>query len=161
MPLVKPLIDFQNILSVTTGGRFGIFVDDPMDALKIHSVVGTIQNVDPDCELQPTVIVPTYPYLVRGHDTSDVDFVYTDPQTGATRILYNETLHGPIQGIPWIFNRAVILPTYLHETGATQCFDVCFVFCEQQVGVEVIAQKEPIGTETVFISTHDLRNHKL
>lgn len=161
MPLVKSLIDFQNTLSVTMGCRFGIFVDDPMDTLKIHSVVDTIQNVDPDCDLQPTVILPTYPYIVRGHNTSNVDFIYTDPRTGATRILYNETLRGPIQGIPWIFNRAVILPTYLHETGAAQCFDVCFVFCEHQPGVEVIEQKEQTGTETVFISLPDLRNTKL
>lgn len=30
MPVVQPLINFQNILSVTMGGRFGIFVDDPI-----------------------------------------------------------------------------------------------------------------------------------
>lgn len=161
MPVVKPLLDFQNTLSVTMGCRFGIFVDDSLDVLKIHSVVDAIQNVDPDCDLQPTVIVPTYPYLVRGHNTSDVDFVYTNPRTGATRILYNETLRGPIQGIPWIFNRAVILPTYMHETDAAQCFDTCFVFCEQQRGSEIIGRKEPIGTETVFISIHDLRNAQL
>lgn len=161
MPVVKPLINFQNTLSVTMGFRFGIFVDDPMDALKIHSVVDAIRNVDPVCDLQPTVIVPTYPYLVRGHNTSNVDTVYTDPRTGATRILYNETLRGPIQGIPWIFNRAVILPTYLHETGVAQYFNVCYVFCEQQPGAEVIEQKEQIGTKTVFISLPDLRNTKL
>lgn len=161
MPVVEPIINFQVPLSITSGCRFGIFVDNPMDALKIHSVVNAIQNVDPDCNLQPTVIVPTYPYLVRGHNTSSTDFVYTDPRTGATRILYNETLRGPIQGIPWIFNRAVILPTYLHETGAAPCFDVCFVFCEQQLGSAVIDRKEPIGTKTIFISTHDLRNYKL
>lgn len=160
MPAVKPLINFQNILSFTTGGRFGIFVDDPMDALKIHSVVDAIQNVDPDCNLQPTIIVPTYPYLVRGHNTNSADFVYTDPRTGATRILYNESLRGPIQGIPWIFNRAVILPTYLHETGAAQCFNVCFVFCDQEVGGHVDRAK-PIGTETIFISNYDLQNYKL
>ena len=161
MPVVKPLINFQNTLSVAMGGRFGIFVDDPLDALKIHGVVDAIQNVDPDCDLQPTVIVPTYPYIVRGHNTSGVDFVYTDPRTGATRILYNETLRGPIQGIPWILNRAVILPTYLHETGAAQCFHVCFVFCEQQPGSEVLDRKEQIGTETVFISLPDLRKTQL
>lgn len=161
MPVVKPLINFQNTLSVTMGCRFGIFVDDPLDALKIHSTVDAIQNIDLDCSLQPTVIVPTYPYVVGGHNTNSVDFIYTDPRTGATRILFNETLRGPIQGIPWVVNRAVVLPTYMHETGAAQCFDVCFVFCEQQVGAKVIARKEAIGTETVFISLPDLRNTQL
>lgn len=161
MSVVKPLINFQNTLSVAMGDRFGIFVDDPLDALKIHGVVDTIQNVDRDCSLQPTVIVPTYPYIVRGHNPNGVDFVYTDPRTGATRILYNETLRGPIQGIPWILNRAVILPTYLHETGAAQCFHVCYVFCEQQPGSEVLDRKEQIGTETVFISLPDLRKTQL
>lgn len=161
MSVVKPLIYFQNTLSVAMGGRFGIFVDDPLDALKIHGVVDTIQNVYPDCNLQPTVIVPTYPYIVMGHHVSGADFIYTDPRTGATRILYNETLRGPIQGIPWIFNRAVILPTYLYDAGAAQCFLVCYVFCEQQPGSEVLDRKEQIGTETVFISLPDLRKTQL
>lgn len=161
MPVVKPLINFQNALSVTMGGRFGIFVDDPLDALKIHGVVDAIPNVDPHCDLQPTVIVPTYPYLVWGHNTSSMDFIYTDPRTGSARILYNETLRGPIQGIPWIFNRAVILPTYLYDEGAAQCFNVCLVFCEQQPGSEVLDRKEQIGTETVFISLPDLRKTQL
>ena len=159
MPVVEPIINFQVPLSITRGCRFGLFVDDPLDALKIHSVVDVIQNVDPDCDLQPTVIVPTYPYLVKGHNTSSVDFIYTDPRTGATRILYNETLRGPIQGIPWIFNRAVILPTYLYETGGAQCFDACFVFCDEPVGGNV-DREEQIGTETIFISNYDLRNCK-
>lgn len=161
MPVVKPIENFKNTLSVTAGGRFGIFVDDPLDALRIHSVVDTIQNVDPYCNLQPTFILPTFPLITRGHGLSYVDLAYEDPRTGATRILYNSTLHGPIQGVPWIFNRAVILPTYLHEGGAGPCFNVCFVFCEQQVGAEVIARKEPIGTETIFISLDSLRNTQL
>lgn len=160
MPVVKPLINFQNTLSVTMGCRFGIFVDDPLDALKIQSVVDTTPNVDGNYETQPTVVVPTYPFVISGYNTSDVDFIYTDPRTGVTRILYNETLRGPIQGIPWIINRAVILPTYLHRTGAAQCFNVCFVFCDQAVGGHV-DRAEQIGTETIFISNYDLRNYKL
>lgn len=160
MTAVKPLANFQNTISIAMGGRFGIFVDDPMDILKIHSVVDTTSSVISEWNLQPTVIVPTYPYLVRGHNTSSADFIYTDPRTGATRILYNETLRGPIQGVPWITNRAVILPTYLHETGAAQCFSICFVFCEQAVGGHA-DRAEQIGTETIFISNYDLRNYKL
>lgn len=160
MTAVKPLLNFQNVLTIAMGGRFGIFVDNPMDALKIRSVVDTTPNVDGNYSPQPTVVVPTYPFVIRGHNTSDADFIYTDPRTGATRILYNETLRGPIQGIPWIINRAVILPTYLHETGAAQCFNVCFVFCDQAVGGHV-DRAEQIGTETIFISNYDLRNYKL
>lgn len=161
MPVVKPLINFQNTLSVTMGCKFGIFVDDPLDALKIQIVVDAIQNIDLDCSLKPTVIVPTYPYVIGGHYTNSVDFIYTDPRTGATRILFNETLRGPIQGIPWVVNRAVVLPTYMHETGAAQCFSICYVFCEQQPGSEVLDRKEQIGTETVFISLPDLRKTQL
>lgn len=160
MTAVKPLLDFQNVLTIAMGGRFGIFVDNPMDALKIQSVVDTTPNVDGNYNPQPTVVVPTYPFVIRGHNTSNADFVYTDPRTGATRILYNETLRGPIQGVPWIINRAVILPTYLHETGAAQCFSVCFVFCDQVVGGHV-DRAEQIGTETIFISNYDLRNYKI
>lgn len=161
MPVVKPIENFKNTLSVTIGCRFGIFVDDPMDALRIHHVVDTIQNVDPNCNMQPTVILPTFPMITLGHGLSHEDLIYEDPRTGANRILYNSTLHGPIQGIPWVVNRAVILPTYLHEGGAGPCFGVCFVFCEQQVGAEVIARKEPIGTKTIFISLDSLRNTQL
>lgn len=161
MPVVKPIENFKNLLSVAIGCRFGIFVDDSMDALRIHRVVDTIQNVDPNCNMQPTVILPTFPMITLGHGLSHEDLIYEDPRTGANRILYNSTLHGPIQGIPWDVNRAVILPTYLHEGGAGPCFSVCFVFCEQQVGAEVIARKEPIGTETIFISLDSLRNTQL
>lgn len=160
MTAVKPLLNFQNVLAIAISGRFGIFVDNPMDALKIQSVVDTTPNADGNYTPRPTVIVPTYPFVVRGHNTSHADFIYTDPRTGATRILYNETLRGPIQGIPWIINRAVILPTYLHETGAAQCFNVSFVFCDQAVGSHV-DRAEQIGTDTIFISTYDLRNYKL
>lgn len=160
MTAVKPLLNFQNVLAIAMGGRFGIFVDNPMDALKIQSVVDTTPNIDGNYNPQSTVVVPTYPFVIRGHNTSNADFVYTDPRTGATRILYNETLRGPIQGIPWIINRAVILPTYLHETGAAQCFNICFVFCDQAVGSHV-DRAEQIGTETIFISNYDLRNYKI
>lgn len=55
MTAVKPLLNFQNVLTIAMGGRFGIFVDNPMDALKIQSVVDATPNVDGNYNPQPTV----------------------------------------------------------------------------------------------------------
>ena len=143
------------------GNRIGLFLDEPLDCLKIQSVVNSIHNPDEDSTVPPTVIVPTHPVSLRGLITGYGDLVYEDPRSHATRVLYLGNLRGPIHGIPWVTNRAVILPTYLYEEGAAPCFDICFVFCEQAVDEEVVARKEQLGTETIFVSLPDLRSTKL
>lgn len=143
------------------GNRIGLFLDEPMGCLKLQSVIDCIRDPNEDCTLPPTVIVPTHPLVIRGHHTGYGDLVYEDPRSRMTRVLYRETLLGPMQGVPLIINRAVMLPTYLYGAGAAQCFDVCFVFCEQAAGEEVIAREEQLGTETIFISLPDLRSAKL
>lgn len=160
MAVVKAIDNLRTIMSVPMANRIGLFLDEPLDCLKLQSVVGSFRHADEDCNVQPTIIVPTYPVTIRGCCTGYGDLVYEDPRSHATRVLYQGSLRGPIQGIPWIINRAVMLPTYLYEEGAAPCFDVCFVFCEQAVDEEVVARKEQLGTETIFISLPDLRSTK-
>lgn len=161
MAVVKAIGNLRSSMSVPMGNRIGLFLDEPLDCLKLQSVVDCIRNSDEDITVPPTVIVPTHPVPIRGYYAGYGDLVYEDPQSHATRVLYQGNLRGPIQGIPWITNRAVMLPTYLYEEGAAPCFDICFVFCEQAAGEEVIARKEQLGTETIFISLPDLRSAKL
>lgn len=161
MSTVKPIVNLQTILSVPMGNRIGLFLDEPLDELKLQSVVYCTRDPNEGGTLPPTVIVPTHPLEIRGRSAGYGDLVYEDPRSNATRVLYQGNLRGPIQGIPWVTNRAVMLPTYLYEAGAAQCFDVCFVFCEQAAGEEVIAREEQLGTETIFVSLPDLRSAKL
>lgn len=161
MVVVKAIGDLRTIMSVPMGNRIGLFLDEPLDRLKLHSVVDSIGNPDGGGTTPPAVIIPTHHVPVRGLCTGYSDLVYEDPRTHATMVLYNENLRGPIQGIPWIINRAAMLPTYLYEEGAAPCFDICFVFCEQAAGEEVIARKEQLGTETIFVSLPDLRSTEL
>ena len=161
MATVKAVSNLRTTISVPMWNRIGLFLDEPLDRLKIQSVVDSTRNPDEDSTEPPTVIVPTHPVSTQGLRTSYGDLVYEDPQTRTTRVLHQGSLRGPIQGIPWVTNRAVILPTYLYEEGAAPCFDVCFVFCEQEVGEEIVARKEQLGTETIFISLPDLRSAKL
>ena len=161
MSTVKPIVDLQTIVSVPMGSRIGLFLDEPLDCLKLQSVIDCVRDPNEDSTLPPTVIVPTHPMVTRGHHTGYYDLVYEDPRSCTTRVLYWETLRGPMRGVPLIINRAVMLPTYLYEAGAAQRFDVCFVFCEQAAGEEVIAREEQLGTETIFISLSDLRSAKL
>lgn len=161
MTTIKDIGNLRTIMSVPMGSRIGLFLDEPLDRLKIQSVVNSIRNPDEGGTVPPTVIVPTHPVSMRRLHTGYGDIVYEDPRSHATRVPYQGSLCGPIQGIPWITNRAVILPTYLYEEGAAPCFDVCFVFCEQAVDEEVIARKEQLGTETIFVSLPDLRSTKL
>lgn len=161
MSTIKPIRNLQTILSVPKGNRIGLFLDEPLDYLKLQSVIDCIRDPDEDSILPPTVVVPTHPMVIRGHHTGYGDLVYEDPRSRTTRVLYRETLRGPMQGVPWIVNRAVMLPTYLYEEGAAPYFDICFVFCEQAAGEEVVARKEQLGTETIFISFPDLRSTKL
>lgn len=161
MRTVKPVTNLQTILSVPMGNRIGLFIDESLDCLKLQSVIDRIRDPNEDSTLPPTVVVPTHPMVIRGHHTGFGDLVYDDPQSRMTRVLYRETLRGPMQGVPWVVNRAVILPSYLYDAGAAQCFDVCFVFCEQAAGEEVIARKDQLETETIFVSLPDLRSAKL
>lgn len=161
MTVVKPIDAIQSILSVPMGYKIGFFLDDPLDCLKLQSVVDVIRDPEEDVNIPPTVIVPTYPIVVRGHYVGYGDLVFEDPRSHMSRVLYRETLHGPMQGVPWVINRAVMLPTYLYEGCAAPCFDICFVFCEQAVGEEVVARSEQLGTETIFVSLPDLRSIKL
>lgn len=160
MTSVKPFINLQTILSVPMGNKIGLFLDNPLDCLKLQTVIDAIRNPDEDIRVRPTVIVPTHPMVVRGHDVGHGDLVFDDPGSHTTRVLYRETLRGPMRGVPWVVNRAVILPSYLYDAGAAPCFDVCFVFCEQASGEEVVARTEQLGTETIFISLLDLRSAK-
>lgn len=161
MCTIKPISDLQTILSAPMGARIGLFLDDPQGCLKLQSVIDCLRDPTVGGTLPPTVIVPTHPMVIRGHHTGYGDLVYEDPRSRMTRVLYQETLRGPMQGVPWIVNRAVILPSYLYEAGVAQCFDICFVFCEQAADEEVIAHKEQLGTETIFVSLPDLRSTKL
>lgn len=161
MTTVAGIDTLQIILSTPMWHRIGLFLDESLDYLKLRSVVDAIRDPSVDSDVPPTVIVPTHPMVVRGHLAGYDDLVFEDARTRMTRVLYKETLRGPMQGVPGVINRAVMLPTYLYEAGAAPCFDICFVFCEQPVGEEVIARSEQIGTETVFISLQDLRSAKL
>ena len=161
MTTVAGIDTLQLILSTPLWHRIGLFLDESLDCLKLQSVVDAIRDPSVDSTIPPTVIIPTHPLVVRGHMTNHGDFVFQDSRSHVTRVLYQETLRGPMQGVPGVINRAVILPTYLYEAGAAPCFDICFVFCEQEVGEEVIARSEQIGTETVFVSLPDLRSTKL
>lgn len=161
MITVAGIDTLQIILSVPGYHRIGFFLDDSLDCLKLQSVVNAIRDPSVDSDLPPTVIVPTHPLVVRGPMVGHGDLVFDDLRSNMTRVLYQETLRGPMQGVPGVINRAVMLPTYLYDAGAAPCFDICFVFCEQEVGEEVIARSEQIGTETVFISLPDLRSIKL
>lgn len=149
------------ILSAPMYHRIGLFIDESLDCLKLQSVVNAVRDPSVDSTMPPTVIVPTHPMVVHGHHANHGDLVFEDTRSHTTRVLYQETLRGPMQGVPGVINRAVMLPTYLYYAGAAPCFDICFFFCEQEVGEEVIARPEQIGTETVFVSLPDLRSTKL
>lgn len=161
MNVVAGIDTLRIILSTPMWYRIGLFLDESMDCLKLQSVVNAIRDPSVDSDMSPTVVVPTHPVVVRGHLTNHDDLVFQDTRSNMTRVLYQETLRGPMQGVPGVINRAVILPTYLYDAGAAPCFNICFVFCEQEVGEEVIARREQLGTETVFVSLPDLRSTKL
>ena len=161
MTIVAGIDTLQIILSTPMWNRIGLFLDESLDCLKLQSVIDAIRDPSVDSSMPPTVIVPTHPMVVRGHWANHGDLIFEDPRSSMSRVLYQETLRGPMQGLPGVINRAVILPTYLYETGAASCFNICFVFCEQEVGEEVIARSEQTGTETVFVSLPDLRSTKL
>lgn len=161
MTTVAGIDTLRIILSTPMWHRIGFFLDESLDCLKLQSVVNTIRDPSVDSTMPPTVVVPTHPLVIRGHCVGHGDLVFECSQSHMTRVLYQETLRGPLQGVPGVINRAVMLPTYLYDAGAAPCFDICFVFCEQEAGEEVIARSEQIGTETVFISLPDLRSTKL
>lgn len=161
MNTVTGIDTLQLILSTPMWNRIGLFIDESLDCLKLQSVIGAIRDPNVDSTVPPTVIVPTHPLVIRGHSVGYGDLVFEDSRSRMTRVLYQETLRGPLQGVPGVINRAVMLPTYLYNAGAAPVFDICFVFCEQEVGEEVIARSEQIGTETVFVSLPDLRSTKL
>lgn len=161
MTTVAGIGTLRLILSTPMWQRIGLFLDESLDCLKLQSVVNAIRDPSVDSTVPPTVIVPTHPVVVRGHLTNYGDLVFNDTRSHMTRILYQETLRGPMQGVPGVINRAVMLPTYLYDAGAASRFDICFVFCEQEVGEEVIARSEQLGTETVFVSLPDLRSTKI
>lgn len=161
MATVKAINNLQTILSVPMGNRIGLFLDEPLDRRKLQSVVNSIPDTDENRTIPPTVIVPTHPVAIRGFYPGYGDLIYEEPHPHTTRVLTHGSLRAPIQGIPWIVNRAVILPAYLYDEGAAPCFDTCFVFCEQEVGEEVVARCERLGTETIFVSLPDLRSTNL
>lgn len=161
MTSVKPIVNLQTILSCPMGNRIGFFLDDPQACLKLQSVVNAIRDPDEDSNLPPTVIIPTHPVALLDQHIGYGDLVFEDPRSRTTRVLYQENLRGPMQGVPWTINRAAILPAYLYEGSAAPCFDICFVFCERAAGEEVADREEQLGTETIFISLPDLRSTEL
>lgn len=161
MNTVAGIDTLQLILSTPMWHRIGLFLDESLDCLKLQSIVNAVRDPSVDSAMPPTVIVPTHPMVVRGHQADHGDLVFQDTRSHMTRVLYQETLRGPLQGVPGVINRAVMLPTYLYDVGAAPCFDICFVFCEQAVGEEVVNRSEQIGTETVFVSLPDLRSAQL
>lgn len=161
MTAVKPIINFQTVLSVPMRNKIGLFIDDPQDRLKLQSVINAIRDPDADNHVPPTVIVPTHPMPTHEDVVCHGDLVFEDRQFNTTRVLYQETLNTPMRGIPSVVNRAVMLPTYLYDEGATQFFNINFFFCELAAGGKVIDRKNQPETKTIFISLQDLRSAKL
>ena len=141
--------------------KFGMFVYNRMDEFMVAGYLDRVAKTSDDPFNTATVMIPTYPLIRGGHEDASRDLIYQDPATGMIRILYERDLKGPLQGIPWSLNRAVILPWYLYDAGAAPCFDACFVFLDRPVGHVVNEHVEQTNTETFFISMNELNKTQL
>lgn len=158
---VEGLENFKKILELPIGSRFGLFVDSHIDAFRVTTYLDRTARTSEDPSRVSTVMIPTYPMVRRDHTDPSRDLVFEDPTTGLTRVLYESDLKGPLQGIPWELNRAVVLPTYLYNAGAAPCFHACFVFLNVPIGYEVSPVRTWAGTETLFISMNELNKTQL
>lgn len=158
---VEGLENFNRILTLPIGSKFGLFVNSSIAAFNVMSYVDKVAKASGDPYRVATVMIPTYPMVRFDHADPSRDLVYEDPASGLTRVLYESDLKGPLRGVPWSLNRAVILPRYLYDVGAAQCFDACFVFMHLPVGSVVTEHDEQRFTETFFVSANELHNAKL
>lgn len=158
---VEGLDNLNRILTLPARRKIGMFVYNRMDEFRVSSYLDRIAKSSGDPFNVATVMMPTYPLIRGGHEDTSRDLIYEDPATGLIKVLYERDLKGPIQGIPWELNRAVVLPWYLYDAGAAPCFDACFVFLDRPVGSIVTEHTEQDHTETFFISMIELNNTKL
>lgn len=158
---VEGLENLNKILTLPIGSKFGMFVYNRMDEFRVSGYLDRVAKASGDPFNVATVMIPTYPLIRRGHEDASRDLIYEDPATGLIRVLYERDLKGPLQGVPWHLNRAVVLPWYLYDAGAAPCFDACFVFLDRPVGSIVTEHTEQDRTETFFISMNELNNAKL
>lgn len=158
---VEGLDNLNEILTLPIGSKFGMFIENRMDAFKVAGYLDRVAKASGDPYDIATVMIPTYPMVRMDHADMSRDLVYEDPGTGLMRVLYERDLKGPIQGIPWHLNRAAILPWYLYDAGAAPCFDACFVFLNRPVGSVVNEHTEQDNTETFFVSMNELNKTQL
>lgn len=158
---VEGLENFKKILELPIGSRFGLFVNSHIDAFRVTTYLDRTARTSEDPSRVSTVMIPTYPMVRRDHTDSSRDLVFEDPTTGLIRVLYESDLKGPLQGIPWELNRAVVLPTYLYNAGAAPCFHACFLFLNVPIGYEANPVRTWAGTETFFISMNELNKTQL
>lgn len=158
---VEGLENLNKIITLPVGSKFGMFIENRMDAFTVAGYLDRTAKASADPYDITTVMIPTYPMVCRDHADTSRDLVYEDPCTGLMRVLYERDLKGPIQGLPWRINRAVILPWYLYDAGAAPCFDTCFVFLNRPVGPIVNEHTEQANTESFFISMNELNKTQL
>lgn len=158
---VEGLENFKRILELPISSKFGLFVESHIDAFRVTTYLDRTARASEDPSRVSTVMIPTYPMVRRDHTDPNRDLVFEDPATGLTRVLYESDLKGPIQGIPWELNRAVVLPSYLYNAGAAPCFNACFVFLNVPMGYEVYPVRTWVGTETFFVSMNELNKTQL
>lgn len=158
---VQGIENLNRILEVPLRSKIGLFVDGSMDAFRVAGHLDKVAKASGDPFNVATVMIPTYPLIRWGHEDASRDIIYEDPGTGQMRVLYERDLKGPLQGIPWSLNRAVILPRYLYDVGCAPCFDACFVFLDLPLGSVVTEHSEQDRTETFFISMNEIASPKL
>lgn len=158
---VEDLDNLDKIITLPLGSTFGMFIENRMDAFTVAGYLDRTAKASADPYDIATVMIPTYPMVCRDHADASRDLVYEDRGTGLMRVLYERDLKGPIQGLPWRLNRAVILPWYLYNAGAALCFDACFVFLNRSVGSIVNEYTEQANTESFFISMNELNKSQL
>lgn len=158
---VEGLGNFKRILELPIGSKFGLFVDSHIDAFRVTTYLDRTARASEDPSSVSTVMIPTYPMVRRDHTDPSRDLVFEDPATGLMRVLYESDLKGPLHGVPWELNRAVILPEYLYNAGAAPCFNACFIFLNVPVGYKVNPVRTWAGTETFFISMIELNKTQL
>lgn len=158
---VEGLDNLNQILTLPIGSKFGMFTDRAIDAFRIQGYVDRVAKSKEDPFAIATVIIPTYPLPLFDHADRSRDLVYADPYTGNIRVLYESDLKGPLIGVPWTLNRAVLLPRYLYSDGVAPCFHACFIFMNAPVGTIVTSPSVQEGTETFFISMNELNKTQL
>ena len=119
---VEDLDNLNKIITLPIGSKFGMFIENRMDAFTVAGYLDRTAKASADPYDIATVMIPTYPMVRRDHADTSRDLVYEDPGTGLMRVLYERDLKGPIQGLPWHLNRAVILPGVSLRCGCSAMF---------------------------------------